>query len=152
MAETTEIRSRLWEWQSVQGLIFVFCVCLGLPLLIALSWSHLTAFLVVFDLLMFTVIPLAAGLFLGLSDTPRAISSTAEMVRLTFYAWRGKDRIREYRPDQLGELKTLSFGWFGSGLTDRARWGAGGIRAISLTRRQARIFEGRVRKASWLRG
>ena len=152
MPGSTEVRARLWEWQSFQGLVFAFSVCIAFPLLLALAWVHITFLLVATGLLASTLLPIAVGFFLGLNDTPRSVSSTPDLVRLTFHGWRGKARTRELRPDSLGELRILSFGWFGSALTDRVRWGEGGIGAISLTKQQARIFEGRARKVSWLRG
>jgi hypothetical protein len=152
MADAAEIRTRLWEWQSVQGLLLVLCLCIGLPALLVLTWVHLTLPGLAVEFLVATLAPLAGGLAWGLVQIPKSISSTSGTVSLTFHAWLGKPRKLELRPEDLGHLKILSFGWFGSGLAYHARQESVHSWGIFLTKRQAQLFEGRVRRVSWLRG
>ena len=153
MEDAAEVRARVWEWQSFQGLTLVFCLCVALPTLLVLTWVHLTLFLLVVELLEATLLALALGLVLGLAQIPRSISLTGGTVSLTFHWLHGRPRTLELQPEELGHLKILSLGWFGSSLIGQAGLRAGRVWWNTiLSKQQAQLFEGRVRRMSWLHG
>lgn len=152
MADAAELRARAWEWDSVQGFLLVAGLCIGLPAALVLTWPRLSPLLVALYILLATLLPVLVGLPWGLAAIPRSISSTAGTVRLTFPRWHERSGTVEFRPEDLGHLKILSFGFFGSGLVYETGRGTRGSWSVALTRRQAQIFEGRVRRVTWLRG
>lgn len=150
MAGAIEVEARLWEWQSIQGAIFVVPVCAFWGFVLASIWTRLTPLLIVIFLLETTLIPLIVGLLFGLYIIPRSASLSPDMVYLKFYSWTGKTRTLELPPDKLGELRILPFGWFGSSLINKDRRGK--MREVSLTKCQTRLLESKVRRMSWLKG
>ena len=152
MAGAIKIKARLWEWQSIQGLIFVLPVCTFWALAVSLTWARLTPPVVVIYLLVTTLIPLVVGLVEGLVEIPRSVSLEPERGCLRLRQWSGPNRTRELQLDNLGELSLLSWGPFGSALILKRQGKARRGKSWQLTKKQARFLEGKVQPMRWTKG